>query len=581
MVMGLRSRIMLLVALGLLIATAPLGVMGMGMLRVATDRVLEERLAMTRATADRLDERLAQGWLQLDQLSARAAMLWATADLTPVRADLRVLSPQLSLFSGGIFLADTTGRILAQAPTSPRLSAAVIFDRAMLRALQNGLQQTSNVIRVGDGAVVVFAVPVFEGPYQVRGIVGGVIDLTKPTLLSFISGLAVGATGHAAIVGRDGTVVASTDNVELFSRNEHPEFFTRFIAERRPIVGSTREDHGPEVEGPMHVMAFAPVPSAHWGLGVGQDEEETFGPIRRLRDRILIFELLVLAAALTFAWLDTTAVAAPLRLLQGAAERIAGGDLDRRIDVRRGDEIGMLGRSFEAMRVRLRQTLEENARLQDRLQSVAVLEERERIAREMHDSVGQVLGYVNTKAQAVKMLLEAGKIREAQAQLMQMEDIAREVYADLREAILSLRTPSSPGRQLTAVVEEYVRRFSDLSGIETRLLVSGDPGRSALGPTTELHLLRIIQEALTNVRKHSLARRAWVRFEAEDGRLTVSVSDDGVGLEAAAARSRAGLGFGLQTMRERAEAIGGTLAVRPREGSGTVVEVRVPEHAGA
>ncbi|HET6948250.1 MAG TPA: ATP-binding protein, partial [bacterium] len=87
--------------------------------------------------------------------------------------------------------------------------------------------------------------------------------------------------------------------------------------------------------------------------------------------------------------------------------------------------------------------------------------------------------------------------------------------------------------------------------------------------------------ALTNVRKHSLARRAWVRFEAEDGRLTVSVSDDGVGLEAAAARSRAGLGFGLQTMRERAEAIGGTLAVRPREGSGTVVEVRVPERAGA
>lgn len=577
--MGLRSRIMLLVALGLVMATAPIGVMGMGMVRVATDRVLDERLTMTRVTAAHLGNRLAQGWGELQQLSGLAASRMAAAGPGPIRVELTPFAARSALFNGGIFLTDASGRILDQAPESPPLPVSVTSDPALGHTLATGLQQTSAIIRVGDRGMILFAVPVFAGPDRVSGAVGGIIDLSTPVLFSMIGGVAVGSSGHAAIVAHDGTVVASTDSVELFSRNEHPQFFGTFIAEGRPIIGSTREDHGAGIEGPVHVMAFAPIASVPWGLGIGQDESETFGPIRRLRDRFLIFELLVLAVALTFAWLDTSAVAAPLRMLQDAAERIAGGDLEYGIDVRRGDEVGMLGRSFESMRLRLRRTLEENVKLQDRLQSVAVLEERERIAREMHDSVGQVLGYVNTKAQAVKVLLEAGKLREARAQIVQLEDAARNVYADLREAILSLRTPSSPDRPLTTVVQEYVQRFSELSGIETRLTVSGDPARSAPGPTTELHLLRIIQEALTNVRKHAAARRAWVRFDAEGGGLTITVSDDGVGLPGGAPRDGAGTGFGLQTMRERAEAVGGTLAVLGRAGGGTVVEVRLPEHA--
>jgi len=579
--MGLRNRIMLLVALGLLMATAPLGVMGMGMVRAATDRILQERLAMTRATAGHLHDRLAQGWRQLDQLGARAAPYWAAGDLAGLRREFAALVPQMSLFSGGIFLADRAGRIVVQLPAAPALPPSVTADPAFHHAVSLGRPQASGLIRTGaDRGLVAFVVPVVAGPGQIRGAVGGVIDLTRPTLLSFIAGLAVGSSGHAAIVDGDGLVLASTDSDEVFSRNEHPAFFARFIAEGRPIVGSTAETMGQGARSEAHVMAFAPIPSVPWGLGVGQNEDETFGPIRRLRDRILLFELVVLAAALAFAWLDTTAVAAPLRLLQAAAERIAGGDLDHQITVRRSDEVGMLARSFETMRQQLRRTLEENLRLQDRLQSVAMVEERERIAREMHDSVGQVLGYVNTKAQAVRMLLGAGRTREAEAQLMQLEDAARDVYADLREAILNLRTPASPGQGLLAAVQEYVRRFSDLSGIETRLLVSGDPARFAFGPTTDLHLLRIIQEALTNVRKHALARRAWVRFSEDGGRVTVSIADDGVGIQARASQGRAWAGFGLQTMRERAEAVGGALAIRPREGSGTTVEITLPVREG-
>ncbi len=574
--MGLRNRIMLLVAIGLIVATAPLGVMGLGMVRVATDRVLDERLALTRATAGQLGDRLAQAESQLDRLGVRIAAPYRAGNPDAVRALLEDAAPEMPLFSGGVFLVDKTGR-LVQAPSASdlRLTGQDAL-RAAGQTLAAGRPSVSNLFHSTSGIpVVVLTVPLDEADGTVAGAVGGVIDLTQPTLTGFIDGLALGVSGHAAIVDSTGTVLASTDTTELYSRSEHPKFFARFIAEGRPLVGPTEEDHGPGIPSEVHVMAFAPIASAPWGLGIGQNEQETFGPIRRLRDRIIFFELVVILAALGFAWLDTGAVSAPLRLLKEAAERIAGGNLDHPVQVGRGDEIGALARSFETMRLQLRRSLEENERLQERVLSVTVLEERERIAREMHDSVGQVLGYVNTKAQAVQALLGAGQLPAAQQQLGQLEQAARDVYADLREAILSLRTTTSPGRGLVPVLQEYVGRFAELSGIHAELIADAGAREVVLSPTADLHLLRIIGEALTNVRKHAAARHVWIRLTARDGVLTTTVTDDGVGFDPNQAGSGGWKGFGLQTMRERAESIGAVFAVRSTGGAGTEVEIRL------
>jgi nitrate/nitrite-specific signal transduction histidine kinase len=90
----------------------------------------------------------------------------------------------------------------------------------------------------------------------------------------------------------------------------------------------------------------------------------------------------------------------------------------------------------------------ENARLHQRVRDLAVTEDRERIAREMHDSLAQVLGYVNTKAQAVQELLKAGQVERADGQVGQLGEAARAAYADVREGILGLRTSLGPGRSL-------------------------------------------------------------------------------------------------------------------------------------
>ena len=109
----------------------------------------------------------------------------------------------------------------------------------------------------------------------------------------------------------------------------------------------------------------------------------------------------------------------------------------------------------------------EKARLVEQVQNLAALEERERIAREMHSGVGQVLGYVGIKAQAVRELVVARRLSEALVQLDQLVSAAQEVYTDLREAILGLRTSVRPGRPLAEALREYLAQFSRNTGVQS------------------------------------------------------------------------------------------------------------------
>ena len=200
----------------------------------------------------------------------------------------------------------------------------------------------------------------------------------------------------------------------------------------------------------------------------------------------------------------------------------------------------------------------ENARLQSRLRELAVVAERERIAREMHDGLAQVLGYVNTKSQAIEELLLAGRTDEARGLLAELAAAARSIYVDVREAILGLRSPVVPGVGLIAAVEDYADRFAEASKIVVRVEASADARHLDLGPEVQAQLFRIVQEALTNVRKHSGARRADIAFEVQEGRLEVAIADTGRGFESAPGDGDR-LRYGQRAMRERADSIDATI----------------------
>jgi len=219
----------------------------------------------------------------------------------------------------------------------------------------------------------------------------------------------------------------------------------------------------------------------------------------------------------------------------------------------------------------------DNALLHQQVQVLAITAERERIAREMHDSLAQVLAYVNTKSQAVLAHLDRNDPAQARAQIDQLAASAREAYVDVREGIFALRSASlSPNRTVFAALQDYVDRWQDQAGIPVTLDVRETASTVTLAPLAEIHLLRLVQEALTNVRKHAGAKRVSIAIERDGGRLRVTIMDDGRGFDPNGIAPGDHPRFGLSTMRERAEASGGTFQIDSVPGKGTTIRVTLP-----
>jgi signal transduction histidine kinase len=217
----------------------------------------------------------------------------------------------------------------------------------------------------------------------------------------------------------------------------------------------------------------------------------------------------------------------------------------------------------------------ENARLYRQVRYLAALEERDRLAREMHDNLAQALGYLNLKASLTSDLLAHGEADQARAGLVEMKQITREAYTDTREAIFNLRNTVSAGRDLMPMLREYLAEYRAHYGLDTQLVMD-DTTTIEFSTDVAVQLSRIIQEALTNIRKHAQATRAWVRFDREGEQIRIVVEDNGQGFDLNATRADGEAHFGLQIMRERAASVGGTAELDPQIGRGTRVVIRVP-----
>jgi signal transduction histidine kinase len=198
----------------------------------------------------------------------------------------------------------------------------------------------------------------------------------------------------------------------------------------------------------------------------------------------------------------------------------------------------------------------------------AALEERSRLAREIHDGLAQHLWFAKLKFERLTATLDESE-RPLADEVGQALDTA---IVEAREALATMRASLDQDQPFTDMLARTVDDFEDRSGLRVDYAASsGLP--SSLPPRTQVELLRIIQEALTNVRKHADATLVRVRAAREDGRIVITVTDNGRGFEQDDAFDR---GLGLQGMRERARLIGGELLVVSELSGGTTVEVRAP-----
>ncbi len=195
-------------------------------------------------------------------------------------------------------------------------------------------------------------------------------------------------------------------------------------------------------------------------------------------------------------------------------------------------------------------------------------EERRRLRRNLHDTIGPTLAALNLKAGAVRGLIE----RDPSAALTHMAELREQIRAvitDIRRVVYDLRPPALDELGMLPAIREQATQFS-VGGLH--VTVDAPDYLPALPAALEVAAYRIVLEALTNVARHAHARECWIRLSIEDD-LQIEVADDGVGLPPPPT-IRAGVG--LTSMRERATELGGSCALEPRPGGGTRVLARLP-----
>jgi signal transduction histidine kinase len=216
-----------------------------------------------------------------------------------------------------------------------------------------------------------------------------------------------------------------------------------------------------------------------------------------------------------------------------------------------------------------------SARMRESERQGAILAERERIARELHDSLAQVLGATHLRLRALSAREEVEPTSAIANELSELADICEEGYRDARGAILDLHQSSRTDRDFLDSLRAYLDKYSRQCGVVTTLEATLDHDL-ALPPRSEIQIIRVIQEALTNVRKHSGAASAAVRIAQSNGTVSFVVEDNGRGFDSAEALLDRD-GFGMHSMRERMELIGGTFRADSASGRGTRVVAEVPD----
>jgi signal transduction histidine kinase len=236
-----------------------------------------------------------------------------------------------------------------------------------------------------------------------------------------------------------------------------------------------------------------------------------------------------------------------------------------------GEKFTEQQRRREEMVARLEATLEENVGLHAQLLAQAreagVLDERQRMAREIHDTLAQGLTGIITQVQAAQRVWDAPE--QARAHVDRALALAKDSLAEARRSVQALRPGELEDARLPDAIGDLARRWADGSGVDTRVEVTGD--RVPLSPAIEVALFRVAQEALTNVAKHAAATRVGLTLSYLGDEVLLDVRDDGRGM-----RNVNGQGFGLNSMRQRIRSVGGTVEIESSPGEGTAVSASVP-----
>ena len=370
--LSLHRRIAVFVSSILLAVFVAFGYLGWAAIGSGERMTLDERADTAQVLARHLDTFLGHATSHLAVLAREVAPRTGVLTNDDAGHSLADSYPQLQLFFRRLLVVDTNGHVIASEPAGTLDTVSSEAREVVDSALRQRSPTISNLVELhGDSARGVFFVAPIISDRTPVGAVVGEMQLPHPAIYAVASALQLGKTGHMEVVDAHGVVLASTLTEDVFDESEHLSFYAPLLASHASTVGPALYEHHADEDGEheemqqratadsWHTMAFVPLDSTGWGVGIGQTEAETFAAGRDLRNQALAVAAGALGLALCFAWIGTRSVVLPLRQLTEAGERMAAGDLSQTIPVEQSDEVGRLAHVMEFMRQRLGGSLAE------------------------------------------------------------------------------------------------------------------------------------------------------------------------------------------------------------------------------
>ena len=439
------------------------------------DRTLRDRLVLAQTAADLTDRVLRQNLQYLQDIAVNPNANMVGSNQDAARQALRDAYFH-SIFSDGVYILDRNGHILLMEPTMPDPARRDLSSYPNVReALQTGKPSISNLYTTSSThrPVVTFLYPILDDRHQIVGLVGGDIDVTNPNLAGIIQPVKVGKTGYSQIVDGNGIVLASGRIQDILTESDHGNFLAGLIKNRQTSMGTCHDCHETpqSTQRQTEVMAFAPLSTASWGIAIRQSQDEALAPTEQLRQQFVLFSIAMILLALLISWAIAQSVVRPVRMLTGAAQRIAGGKLDEPILPAAEDEIGRLAKTFDEMRLRLKESLEKVQQWNRQLESSVQMRTSE--LKQSQDQLvrrNRELSLMNAIAGAMGQSLKLDNILEsaldevinfmrAEAGMLTLfasgeNGEERSVYLGISSEVIDVLTRLGPCRRLSAGGEQ-------------------------------------------------------------------------------------------------------------------------------
>jgi signal transduction histidine kinase len=585
--LSLQWRVGALVLGALLVLFGLFGLLGSQLAHDNTRGMAAERLSVARLTAQLLDRQFEEQFRELEWI---ADGLSASEPGVPAPADL--LRPSEFLITS-LTLVDATGHVTWSLPADNDRPGADLSGELFVRTpLDSNERYASGVLPGprgprGPEPRVVFAVPVHGAQGTPVGVLVARIDATEAfsgVLLAAAQEL--GSSGHAELVDQNMRLIGSSEPGHALGPAEHPSFYTPLLASHASDVGLTDPigDEDPGDRGQRHVMAFVPLSSVPWGLGLGGNESVFTAMADRWRGETLLLGLVGLVIAVFLMWMTRRTVVRPLRALTATSLRIAGGDLDTPVPALGDGEVRVLAQTLDEMRGRLRQVQadeERLSRLKDEFLATASHELRSPVA-----------------ALAMANQLWVARLRRGQAVDPETAFTDMQAHVARLQALVGRLLDISRIEAGKMELERSPTDLSALAGDIVHLARLNAPGKTlrleAPTPTTalvdQLRIGQVLMNLIDNAIKFSPDGGA-IEVEVAatpDDQVRLSVRDHGVGIppqdrahvfdrfyQARAGRA-GGLGLGLYISQQIVALHGGHIAVEGPPDGGTRVVVTLP-----